>query len=248
MKFCLDSRLSPKYLKAANQIRVQYRDIKSLPQIMEDYPEAEYVIQVPSKVEEETLRRLDKNRIILSYDYFPIGNFDKSFRFFVRYPVESFYEANALIEQGAEAIYVGPPLFFLLDELAALDTQIRLFVNEPYYSSIPRKNGFCGQWIRPEDLHYYETLKNAVVEFNGCRTQEEEALYRIYAEEHNFPGPISYIIHNIGSEALNRLMPENIGKARLNCGQRCQKPTGTCRICPNAFRLANLMEAKNEQH
>ena len=247
MKYCLNSRLSPIYLKKADQIKVRFNDFKSLPQMIEEYSDKEIILSIPNPLgpeETKELRRLNKiaKSLILSFWYFPTFEEREGFRFYTNYPVESFSEAKALINNGSEAIRIGSPLFFKIAEVAALQTQVRLVPNEPWLSVVPRDNGICGQWIRPEDLHYYdELLENAVVEFDNCRIAEEEALYRIYAEEHSFSGSIDYIIHNIGSEALNRLMPENLGPTRLHCGHRCQNSTPTCRVCPNAFKLATYV-------
>ena len=250
MKFCLSSRLSPIYLKKADQIKVEHRDIKALSQLFEDYPEAEIVFSVTHPLDAEEISYLKKmnilarNKLILAFPFYPTGDMREGLRFYTSYPVESYSEANALIAAGSEAICVGCPLFFQKDKLKALKTQIRLVINEPWLSLVPRDNGICGQWIRPEDLHLYEDIGDVIAEFNNCRISEEEALYRVYSEGQNWPGPLSFLIHNLGDEALNRLLDKGLGEARLNCGHKCQDPQGHCSICPNAFKLAHIVEAK----
>ena len=252
MKFCLNSRLSPQYLKTANQIKVQYRDIKSIPQLIELYPHADIILEMLNPLSEEEkieLRRLNKisqNKIILTFNFFPQPELREGFRFYVNYPVESFSEANALIAQGSEYIRLGSPLMFMIDKVAQLKVPVRLVPNQPYLSMVPRENGICGQWIRPEDLHLYdERLTDAVTEFDFCRLTEEEALYRIYSDEQRWPGPLNYIVQNLNDDALNRLLEPGIGLTRLNCGHKCQDPAGSCHVCFNAFKLANMLEAKH---
>lgn len=253
MKFCLNSRLSPQYLKKADQIKIAYRDFASIPQIMEEYPDTEIIIEMPNPPSETELKELKRYNklhlagLLVAFSFFPPEEMREGLRFYASYPVESYSEANALITAGSECIRPSGILFFQMDKVKMLKTQVRLIPNQPWLSVVPRENGICGQWIRPEDLHWYqEALPDMVVEFDFCRVSEEEALYRIYAEQHIWPGPLSYLVQNLGDDALNRLLEKGIGLARMNCGHKCQDPIGSCHICPNAFKLANTLEAKHK--
>lgn len=250
MKFCLNSRVSSQYLKTADQIKVAYRDFASIPGVIEKYPETEIIVSLPNPPTDKELNELrNYNKIHqgglkLAFNFFPLPEHREGLHFYASYPVESFSEANALISAGSECIKPSGSIFFQMDRLMKLNTQIRLTPNQSWLSLVPRENGICGQWIRPEDLHLYESLQDPVVEFDFCRVQEEEALYRIYSEDHKWPGPLSYLVQNLGDDALNRLLARGIGITRMNCGHKCQDPTGSCRICPNAFKLANMLEIK----
>lgn len=253
MKFCLDCRLSPQYLKKADQIKIQPRDKNYIYNLIEEYPNKELVLVVaetPSLdevAEWQKLNKLTQGNLILAFTYFPFPEQYGACRWYPTYPVESFSEANALIEQGAEYLRLGSPLAYMIDRVAGLNVKIRLTPNQPYLSVVPRKDGVCGQWIRPEDLKLYDNaLDEAIVEFDFCRVSEEEALYRIYAEQHEWPGPMSMIIQSLEIDAMNRLMPKDLGERRLNCGHKCQEPGSICRVCPNAFKLANMLLAKNQ--
>ena len=46
MKFCLDCRLSPQYLKQADQIRVQPRDNNYISNLIEEYPDKDIILVV----------------------------------------------------------------------------------------------------------------------------------------------------------------------------------------------------------
>ena len=252
MKFCLNSRLSSQYLQTADQIKVAYRDIDSIPDISAKFPQAEIIVCMSNNPTENDMRlvrqyqKIHPKDLILAFSFFPPAEMREGFRFYATYPVESFSEANALIAQGVDYIRLGSPLAFMIDKVAELKIPVRLVPNQPYLSIVPRENGVCGQWIRPEDLPLYdERLTDAVVEFDFCRLTEEEALYRIYSDEQRWPGPLNYIVQNLNDNALNRLLEPGIGLARLNCGHKCQDPTGSCHVCHNAFRLANMLEAKH---
>lgn len=252
MKFCLDCRLSGQYLKTAHQIKVQPRDKNYIYELLERYEEQEIILVVNDIPDEEMLqefKKLDKlsgHRVIFAYNFYPRPEWRKGLRWYANYPVESFSEANALITQGSEYIRLGSPLMFMIDKVAQLQVPVRLVPNQPYLSAVPRENGICGQWIRPEDLHLYdERLTDAVTEFDFCRLTEEEALYRVYSDEQRWPGPLSYLVQNLNDNALNRLLEPGIGLTRLNCGHKCQDPTGSCHVCPNSFKLANMLEAKH---
>lgn len=49
MKVCLSSRQSPAYLKKADEIKVEFRDRNSLPDIFDAYPEANVILEIPPK-------------------------------------------------------------------------------------------------------------------------------------------------------------------------------------------------------
>lgn len=252
MKFCLNSRLSPQYLKKADQIKIAHRDFATIPQVMEQYPDTEIIIELHNPPTDEELKSLQCYTKIhqagfkVAFSFYPVKEMREGLHFYASYPVESFSEANALIAAGSECIRPSGTLFFQMDKVKMLNTQVRLTPNQPWLSVVPRENGICGQWIRPEDLHWYcDAIPDMVIEFDFCRISEEEALYRVYAEQHNWPGPLSYLVQNLGDDALNRLLEKGIGITRMNCGHKCQDPTGSCRICPNAFKLANMLEAKN---
>jgi hypothetical protein len=135
----------------------------------------------------------------------------------------------------------------MIDKVALLNVQVRLVPNQAYMSVVPRDdNGVLGQWIRPEDVYLYERLHDPIIEFDFCRQPEEEALYRIYSEQHSWPGPLSMIVQGLEDEALNRMLPKELGEQRLNCGHKCYDPTASCHICPNAFKLASMLYNKHK--
>lgn len=47
MKVCLSSRLPSVYLEKADEIRVQFRDRRSLPDLFDKYPEKTIILEMP---------------------------------------------------------------------------------------------------------------------------------------------------------------------------------------------------------
>lgn len=252
MKFCLNSRLSPIYLKEAEQIKIAYRDIKSLPRIFEEYPDKEIICNIAEPPTEEILKMLElytnlKANIILEFPFFPQPHMRKNFRFYTSYPVESLSEARALIDQGVEYLKLGSPLFFMIEKVKSLGIPVRYTPNKSWLSVVPREDGICGQWMRPEDVELYDTIPNSVIEFDQCAISEEEALFRIYKKEKVWPGALNYLVKdlNVNDISNSAILPKVITK-RLNCEQKCMGDS-ICRICPHAFKLIIMTKEKKKR-
>jgi hypothetical protein len=102
---------------------------------------------------------------------------------------------------------------------------------------LPNMDGIVGPWIRPEDTAFYEDTFD-MIEFDECQENQEEALFRIYAEQKKWSGPINMIIRHIDTDAYNRMILPEFAIARKNCGQRCASGDN-CRICYRLLKLAN---------
>ena len=131
---------------------------------------------------------------------------------------------------------LAEPLFFEMDIVKQFGVPVRMVPNVAYIDGLPREDGVCGTWVRPEDLDLYEDYVE-VVEFEDANLKKEQALYRIYAEQKNWPGDLQMIITNLNHDGLNRIIVPDFAEKRLNCGQRCQK-TGNCKLCYRALTLA----------
>lgn len=245
MKVCLQNRQEGKYLKLADEIKVGYRDRKTLPDLYEKYPEKTFVLELYSDSE------IDwndiKEYVILSQDRLTlcVANAEQMYKcrelkakFYFGYPINSFYDLRAAIANGVSYVRLDAPLFFQLDKVKKLGVPIRAVPNVAYLDFIPRSNGVCGTWIRPEDLDDYEEYID-IIEFEDCDNRKEQALYRIYIEQKAWPGELNDIISNLKYEGTNRLIPPNqFGVRRAVCGQMCQE-TGICQLCYRVLDLAN---------
>lgn len=245
MKFCLHSRLEAEYLKKADEIKVDTRDYKSVPDLFEKYPDTDIILELFHKEDKnwEELRRwniLSRGHLILCLDNpedFPKAR-ETGAKYYLGYPVASMYEANALKANGVCYIVIGMPLFFNMNDVASLEVDCRCVPNVAYYDGIIREDGVCGQWIRPEDLEMYSPMID-VVEFNFVKPDKEQALFRIYAEQKEWPGELGMIIENLNHLGVNRMISRDVTIARMNCHQKCQGANGTCRICSRALLLAD---------
>lgn len=250
LKFCLDSRVEAKYRKKADELYIEYRDLKSAEQYLtNEYENTTLIIDTPPELTTDELTTLQrwlnlKEEIILALHNFKQLTPEMStFKWYIMLPCNSFAEAIALQNAGAEYIVLGETLFFNIDRLKDCGIKkVRIMANQAVHSTVPRENGICGPWVRPEDVAMYDKFQETVIEFPGCLPSKEQALYRIYAEQHQWPGAINMIIDNIDADCENRMLPTEFTEHRLNCRQRCH----SCHICPNMFRLARRLIGNNE--
>ena len=74
-----------------------------------------------------------------------------------------------------------PMLWSTMSKAMKLNVPIRAIPNIAYDDGLPREDGVCGKWIRPEDIDTYAQYV-AAIEFKDCDIKKEQALYRVYAE------------------------------------------------------------------
>lgn len=162
----------------------------------------------------------------------------KNILWYYRYPVTTFYEAKALKDLGAYGILIDAPLTHMMEDLKTLKfDEVRIVPNVAYYAIIPRSNGVLGGYIRPEDIEAYEPYIN-VIEFEDCDKKKEQALYRVYMEQHEWPGDLRTIITNLDYAGVNRMIPPNFAQKRMNCGQACLSGSH-CHLCYRYLDLAD---------
>lgn len=246
MKFCLRSRQTAEYLKKADEIKVEYRDRKSIPDIADTYPNATIILELPPQVqwdlaEIKSYKDLSLGRLICQISHFNDAGIpflkENEIPFYWAYEVNTPLELNIVKDLGVCYVIPGGPLFFNQKLLKETGIPVRVCPNIANHDYVPSKWGTIGTWIRPEDLSLYENTV-AAVEFGKQDQKREQALFRIYAEQHKWPGPLNLIIDNLGAEPTNRMIPPDLAKFRLNCHQKCldKRP---CQICYRYFNLAN---------
>lgn len=248
--FCLDSRVSAKYRKKAQELYIEYRDFDIIERFLTpEYKNTTLILDITDDTTEEQFKaikrytRQNPNIILALHDYRQLDDRMENLKWYITTPCNSFMEAKALQDAGAEYIVLGETLFFHIQRLKSLGIKnVRLIVNQASQSLVPRPNGITGPWARPENINLYDEFEKTVIEFPGCLPSKEEALYRIYAEEHQWSGPLDMIIDNINITTPNRMLPTEFTEHRLNCRQRCN----TCHICPNLIRLAENLLADGE--
>lgn len=244
MKYSINARQDPEYLAKADEIKFQYRDIAAIPDYAEKYPNAALVVEVLPQQEWDIAKV--KEAFILSKEKLTIcipeikGKGVESLKaagipYYWGYPITNEWELEAILNTGVSQIKIEAPLFFKQELLRNLPIETRVSANIAHSGYLPF-NGINGSWIRPEDVKQYENTIN-IIEFENCDKKQEQALFRIYAEQHEWSGKISMIISNLDLDCVNRMLPPEFTTARLNCGQKCTY--GSCRLCYRYFNLAN---------
>ena len=167
------------------------------------------------------------------------------------YPITSYYELNAIADLGPSYLLIGPPLSFQLEKVKKISKNIPLRLiptsaNPDYLPLIETKNNIKGQWIRPEDIPAYEPYIS-VFEFDEYHLNQEEALLHIYKENGYWMGNLNLLIKNLQFNVDNRSIPEDFGKTRANCGQKCMSD-GACHLCELVLAFAeNIRKEKIER-
>ena len=259
MKYCINTRCAPKYLAQADELKVEWRDRKAIPDFAEKYPGKTivlYFIYHQIKQDEINWDEIKQYNILCKENFicclhdFNLGQVcrDLGIKFYFGFPIDSFWELQGAKSLGVCYVRLGPTLFFDLDRVRKIGVPVRAVPNVAYIDTFPHSNGACGQWIRPGDTALYDPYIEAY-EFEDADVRKEEALFRIYALGQDWPGDVHDLFTNIGLHATNRLILSEDVKFRLNCQHRCQ--TGhSCRICERIFSIAqeDLLRAYGEAH
>lgn len=245
MKYCVSSRQHRETLLKADEIAVRFNDIDKIFDFIEDEEINKKTIIYTIGYENEsidwnTLQMYNEkleNFILKIYDLSLIPFIkEHGFKFYWGYPISTFYELKSIITMEPSYILLGMPLCFQLDAVTNMTSiPIRLVANDANSDAVPRSDGVCGFWIRPEDVPVYEPYVSTL-EFYSINLRQEAGYYKIYAEDRNWPGNLNLLFQNFNVNVDNRGIPENLGSLRLNCGQRCAQ--GKCHLCENAIKFS----------
>ena len=246
MKYSLKNRQTAEYLKKADEILIAYKDRKALPTYAEKYPEAALTLEVPpatqweiAEIKEYSILARGRLTLCIPEITLPIiaELAENNIPYFWGYTVTTATELASLEALGVSQVRIGAPLFFQTDILKRFNVKYRIAANIAHEGYLPIMSGINGSWIRPEDVELYEGIFD-IIEFADCDNNKEQALFRIYAEDHAWPGQVEMLITNIEKTgAYNRMLPREFTEARLNCGQKCAAK-GKCQICYRYFNLA----------
>jgi len=247
MKYSLHLRgCSHEYLKKADEIFIEYRDRRAIPDYAKKYPGACIMLEVPADAQWEMSEIKDysilsKGKLILCLPDLRDPRLEElkaaAIPFFWGYTITTFWELAAVVKCGASQVRIGAPIFFETEKLQKFNIKKRVYANVAHEGYLPNVDGITGSWIRPEDVEKYEDTFD-IIEFADCKENKEEALYRIYAEKHEWPGRVDMIISNIKTDAYNRMIFDEFADTRKHCGQRCVAGS-PCRICNRILFLAD---------
>ncbi len=155
--------------------------------------------------------------------------------FFFSMAVDNAWILNSLINLGVCAARITGQLTHQLDYINTLPIEIRVWANNP--GAPFNYEPIIGGWFRPEDLYQLEAID--VCEFDAKDNRQEQALYRIYAERHEWPGELYILINSITDQTImNRMIPPEFQQRRSNCNMKCQSGSH-CHFCYMITHLAN---------
>jgi hypothetical protein len=228
-------------LKKADEIKIELRDFRAIPEYIEKFPDKtlilEFVNEIPEDFDWEVIQayneKMDGRFICALSDLSIIPECSlRDIKFYYKYPVTSFFELDGLKSLGVCYILVGTPLMFSLKEVAKCNIPLRAIPNLAYEPYIKHKNGILGGWIRPEDTEAYGQYISVFEFYAPKELSKEGALYRVYAENGNWPVNLNLLIDNLDFDFDNRLLydVENFANRRMSCGQKCLRGR-TCHYC-----------------
>jgi hypothetical protein len=174
MKFSLHARTSSvTYLNKADEIIIEYRDRRAIPDYAKKYPGAWLVLEVmpDTRWEMDEIKDyhiLSKERLILCLpdlrdprlaDLKAAG-----IPFFWGYTITTFWELATAVAAGVSQARIGAPIFFDTQHLKNFHITKRVCANVAHDGYLPNMDGIPGPWIRPEDIEDYEDIFD-IIEF-----------------------------------------------------------------------------------
>lgn len=251
MKYCVSGRQGRAVLAKADEIEMEYKDRERLLDYTTQFNDKAFIVKIPK--EEENIDWLVLKALAEKFSdfYIALGDLNRvnelktyGLKYYWSYPIVTWEELDAIVELEPDYLFLGAPLSFSLEKVKIrYNIPIRLCVNLAYNAYIPRKNGITGSWIRPEDIEVYEQWVDSIV-FSTDDLGKESTLLDIYKFNKVWPGNLNLLITNLNYNIDNRAIPEEFGKIRANCGQRC-KEKQNCHFCDIAFDFATDIRKKH---
>ena len=165
-------------------------------------------------------------------------------KYYWYYPVNTWYELSALVRLQPCYLLLNAPLTFELDKIQKkTDIPLRMVPNLAFDAYIPRENGIRGSWVRPEDIGVYEEWIS-VFEFITEEMAQERTLLHVYKDNGTWPGNLNLLFTNFNVNVDNRAIPDELGRVRATCGQRCMV-NGTCHFCDTSIQFATTLRKKH---
>ena len=260
MKWCLSGRQSPEYIKKADELMVLWYQKGRIFDLIEMNPKARIILSLVNLKEELKDKDYDwirQERTLCKNDLAVITAngtqvqkcIENNIPWIPMTPCNTFESLNYFRALGASDVYITGELCHCLDDVEEYydELKIRVCMNDCGMLLIPQSkylNGICGPWFRPEDVEDLyqidvgEFCTNILDEHTDILRQEQ-ALYRIYAERHQWDGRLEEIIYNLPYEGvINGILDKSFQTRRSNCRMKCMI-NGRCSHCYTVARMAH---------
>lgn len=147
---------------------------------------------------------------------------------------------------GVSDIYIGGQLGFELSDVAraAVRKQVRIRIHpnvaqSMYKETDPLKTFF----VRPEDIDLYNRRFISTFEFYFPEEVDLnwDVLYKAYAIDKKWNGPLKEIIIGLDSDINNMTISNRWTAQRLDCHRKCFKGS-SCNVCKQFYDLSKNLE------
>lgn len=231
----------------ADEIMVEYRDLSAIYDLNVEIPDKEIVLRLSRSdaIEWKKVQELNKVcNLTLALEDLHMIPMCKGIKYYWAYPVTSFYELNGIINMGVSQVLIGGPLCFDLAPIARKELPIRMVANVCFDNYIPRAEGICGTYIRPEDVDEYDKYITTI-EFVTDKLEKEATLLEIYQRK-EWKGNLNLILTNLKFDVDNRGFPKEFASARVQCRQNCQRG-GACHFCYTSMNFSRALDKAKEK-
>jgi hypothetical protein len=245
VKYCLSARQPDNILKKADEIKIELRDFRAIPEYIEKFPNKtlilEFVNEIPNDFDWDLMQvyseKMNGNFICALSDLTIAPECSlRGIKFYYKYTITSFFELKGLKDIGVCYALIGTPLLFDLDNVKSYGIPLRAIPNIAYEPYIEHTNGIIGGWIRPEDTDAYGKYIDTFEFYAPKALDKEAAMYHVYAENKYWPGNLNLLIDFLYFDFDNRLLydEENFATRRMNCHQKCLT-NHSCHYCESQF-------------
>lgn len=164
----------------------------------------------------------------------------RNIKYFWSYPAITHEDFINLCNLNVSDILVAGELFFDLPTLIKRHSNLRTVANFCTSNHIPHRNGIFGTYIRPEDVPIYEPYIKTL-EFYSRDLVKEARLFKIYAQNKQWPGNLNLLLTNLNYDVDNRVIPKEFAERRIKCQQKCMRDSA-CRFCETVFKYVNTLD------
>lgn len=220
---------------------------------IEKIPNKTIILDIPPYMDETIMNRSEFLMYKDKFNDFYVGLHllgwykelnDLGIKWYWPYPITSFYELQQIIKLHPSYVFLGAPLTFDLravKKIVGPECKIRMIANNaiPQYLLTQEDDvGIYGSWVRPEDVEAYsEYIDCLEFEVDYGEYRKEEILLDTY-KAGVWPGNLNLLLNNFNVDVDNRIIPEELITARMNCGMKCMRG-GSCKMCINGIILAD---------